>query len=130
MAITVNEVQVKWSGSDSVSVSASGNATSDAFTINQACFQAMIELKADNGGAGGTIDLYLLATLGDPDGSGSDEYGTATQDIFLARLDASDSPAICSVQIPMPLKGGKVYASNNSSSNAITISACILEQRA
>ena len=133
MAITVNEVQVEWSAADSDSVAATGNETSDAFVINQTCFQATIMCKAKNDGvpaSGDTVDFYLLATLGDPDGAGASEYGTTTQDIHLATLDTNTTdPAICTVQIPVPLVGGKIYAVNNSAGRAITVSACILEQR-
>ena len=133
MAITVNEVQILWSTATYLSVGEGANATSDAFVINQTCFQATIECKADNDGtpAGGdTVDFYLLATLGDPDGADASEYGTTTQDLHLAMLDTNAAdPAICTVQIPMPLLGGKIYAVNNSAGRAITVSACILEQR-
>lgn len=135
MAITVNEVQVDWGTgpADSTSVASSGNKTSNAFVINQTCFQATLEAKADNDGtaaAGDTVDFYLLATLGDPDAAGASEYGTTTQDLHLCTLDTnSDDPAICTVQIPMPLVGGMIYAVNNSAGRAITVSACILEQR-
>lgn len=133
MAITATETQVQWSASNSVSVSASGNQTSDVFTIDQTCFQAMIQCKADNGGtpaAGDTVDFYLQATLGDPDGASASEYGTGEQDIHLCRLDTNDDdPAIASVPIPLPLVGGRIYAVNNSGGRAITVSATILEQR-
>ena len=133
MAITVNEVQVQWSSANYLSISSSSNGTSDAFTINQACFQATIQLKADNDGtpaSGDTVDFYLQATLGDPDGASTNEYGTGEQDLHLATLDTnSDDPAICTVQIPLPLVGGKIYAVSNASSNAITVSAIVLEQR-
>jgi len=133
MAITVTEVQVEWAAADSKSVADGAQELSDAFVINQACFQATIELKADNDGtpaSGDTVDFYLNATLGDPDGAGASEYGTTTQDIHLATLDTNaDDPAICTVQIPIPLVGGKIYADNNSAGRAITVSACILEQR-
>jgi hypothetical protein len=133
MAITVNEVQVTWSASSSVSVSAGGNQTSDVATIDQTCFQATIMLKADNGGtpaAGDTVSFYLLASLGDPDGASTAEYGTTVQDIPLGTLDTNaDDPAIMTVTIPMPLVTCKVYAVSGASSNSITVSATILEQR-
>lgn len=135
MAITVNEVQVDWGTgpANNVSIAASGSSTSNAFTINQTCFQATIEVKADNDGtpaAGDTINFYLNATLGDPDGAGASEYGTADQDIPLGMVDTNaDDPAIATMQIPMPLVGGKIYAVNNSAGRAITVSATILEQR-
>jgi len=133
MAITVSEVQVEWSAAAYLSIAAAGNGTSDAFVTNQTCFQATIMCKADNDGeaaSGDTVDFYLLATLGDPDGATTSEYGTTTQDIHLCTLDTNTTdPAICTVQIPMPLVGGKIYAVNNSAGRAITVSACILEQR-
>jgi len=133
MAITVNEVQVLWSTADYLSIAAAGNGTSDAFVINQTCFQATIECKADNDGtpaAGDTVDFYLLATLGDPDGAGDAEYGTTVQGRHLATLNTNTTdPAICTVQILMPLVGGKIYAVNNSAARAITVSAIVLEQR-
>jgi hypothetical protein len=135
MAITVTEVQVEWDGDASTddSISAAGNSTSDAFVINQACFQAQIELKAKNDGSpasGDTVDFYLQGTLGDPDGASASEYGSGTQDVHLATLDTYvNDPSICVRQLPMPLVGGKIYAVNNSAGRAITVSACILEQR-
>jgi len=133
MAITVNEVQVLWSTAAYLSIAATGNGTSDAFVINQTCFQASIECKADNDGtpaAGDTVDFYLLATLGDPDGADASEYGTTTQDMHLAQLNTNlTDPAIATAVLPMPLVGGMIYAVNNSAGRAITVSACILEQR-
>ena len=133
MAITVNEVQVLWSTAAYLSIAAAGNGTSDAFAIDQTCFQATIECKADNDGtpaAGDTVDFYLLATLGDPDGADASEYGTTVQDLHLCTLDTNTTdPAICTVQIPVPLVGGKIYAVNNSAERAITVSTIILEQR-
>ncbi len=133
MTITVVEVQVEWAAADDKSVAANSQELSDAFVINETCFQATIMLKADDDAApaaGDTVDFYLNATLGDPDGAGASEYGTTTQDIFLATLDTNaDDPAIVTVQLPMPLVGGKIYADNNSATDAITVSAIILEQR-
>jgi hypothetical protein len=133
MAITVNEVQVTWSTASSVSIAAAGNNTSDVATIDQTCFQATIMLKADNDGtpaAGDTVSFYLLASLGDPDGASTAEYGTTTQDIPLVTLDTNaNDPAIATAVLPMPLVTGKVYAVNNSAGRAITVSATILEQR-
>jgi len=133
MAITVSEVQVTWAAANSVSIAAGGNDTSDAFVVDETCFQGTIQLKADNDGepaAGDIVTFNLLATLGDPDGAGANEYGTTLQDTQLAALDTlRDDPAICTVQIPLPLVGGKIYAANGSAGRAITVSACLLEQR-
>jgi len=133
MAITVTETQVEWAAADSKVVAFADSELSDAFVINQTCFQAMIQLKADNDGApaaGDSVDFYLQATLGDPDGAGASEYGTEEQDIPLGSLDTNaDDPAIASVQLPVPLVGGKIFAVNKSAGRAITVSATILEQR-
>ena len=134
MAITVNEVQVTWSGpANSESIAASSTGTSLVVTIDQTCFQAQIMLKADDDAApaaGDTVTFYLLASLGDPDGAGAAEYGTTTQDIPLGTLDTNTTdPAIMTVSIPMPMVTCKVYAVNNSATDAITVSATILEQR-
>lgn len=133
MAITVTETQITWAAAASLSVAAAGNGTSDAFTIDQTCFQAQIMCKADNDGtpaSGDYASFYLLVSLGDPDGAGAAEYGTTTQDIHLCTLDTNaDDPAICTVSLPLPMVGGKIYAVNESAGRAITFSATILEQR-
>lgn len=135
MALGVTEKQVTWSSSDSVSVSSSSNATSDAITnTSGTVFQAKIELKADNDGtpaSGDTVDFYLLESLGDPDGASTEEYATTTHGQHLARLDTNTSdPAIAVVHVPGPFYKFKIYAVNNSSARAQTVSACLLEQTA
>ena len=132
MALTVNEQQVQWSSSNSVSIASSSNDTSDAVTFTSGTvFQAKIQLKADNDGtpsSGDTVDFYLLESHGDPDGSGTDEYDTAEQGTHLARLDTNeDDPSITTVWIPGPFYKAKIYAVNNSSGRAITVSAIIQE---
>ena len=134
MAVANNEIQVQWSSANSKSVAASGAETSDAFSFSATAFLAMILVKADNSGtpaSGDTVDFYLLPTCGDPDGSGSDEYPNDDSDgLFIAQLDTyADDPALACVPIPIA-KGGKLYAKNNASSNAITVSACINEKTA
>lgn len=133
MPLTHNEIQIQWSTANSVSVAAGGNTTSDTFTLDATTIQASLQIKADNDGtpaSGDTVDLWLQATLGDPDGSGANEYGTGEQDLHLGILDTNDNdPALLTVQIPVPLVGGRVYAVNNSGGRAITISAIILEQQ-
>lgn len=134
MAVTTSEIQVQWDGgNDSDTVTAGGSTTSDAFTVQADCIRAQIELKADNGGTpsgGDTVDFLLLATLGDPDGAGADEYETADHATLLARLDTSqDDPAVAVVEIPLPLKGGKILAESNAATATITVSAAVLQQR-
>ena len=132
MAITNNEIQIQWSSSNSVSVSAGDTQTSDAFTFSQTTVDAMITLKADNDGtpaSGDTVEFYLLATCGDPDGNGDDEYPLDNDDgLLLAVLDTfANDPTVKTVACPVA-KAGKLYAKNNSSGRAITVSACINEK--
>jgi len=133
MAITKAENQITWAAANSVSVAASGNATSDAFSFDATSLLAMITLKADNNGtpaAGDTVTFYLLYTTGDPDGTGADEYDTTTQGTPLAVVDTSVSdPAQTTVQICPSAKGGKIYAVNNNATRAITVSATMYETK-
>ena len=126
-----NEVQVKWSAADSQSIAATGNATSDVFAFSTNGSFAHIQIKADNEGipaAGDTVSFFLLLTCGDPDGAGADEYDTVGHAIPLGTLDTNaEDPALRTVNCPM-VKGGRLYAVNNSAGRAITVSACILEK--
>lgn len=136
MAITRTETQVQWSAANSVSVAAGGNETSDTINLDATCVAAQIHLKADNSTTAATddqIDVYLLQTGGDPDGTGSDEFDTVNHARFLARLDtASEDPARVTVQLPIPQKGFQIYATgaDSGTTNPITVSATITEQRA
>lgn len=126
-----NEIQVKWSAADSLSIGLGSNATSDAFAFSATGSFAHIQLKAKNDGTpavGDTVEFYLLLACGDPDGSGADEYDTIEHALPLGTLNTnSEDPAIRTVNCPM-VKGGKLYAKNNSAGRAITVSACILEK--
>lgn len=134
MTVSKAASQITWSTSNSVSVSAGGNQTSDAGTFASDSFDAMVTMKADNAGtpaAGDTVNFYLLYTTGDPDGAGSDEYDTTEQGTYLATLDTNaDNPAQKTVKISPIAKGYKLYAVSNASSNSITISAEIYEASA
>lgn len=138
MAITHTESSVVWASAYSVSVSAGGSQTSDVLALDATCVNAQITLKADNSaGAAASDDViyfYLLQSSGDPDGNAvSDEYDTSGHATFLAALDtSSEDPAIKTVPLPLPQKGLKVYAEGSTagSTNAITVSAVVLEQRA
>jgi len=133
MAVANNEIQVQWdSGNNSKSVTAGGTATSDPFSFSATAIDALVTLKADNAGtpaSGDTIEFYLLATCGDPDGASTDEYPADSDDgILLAVLDTyANDPAVKTVSCPVA-KGGKLHARSNASSNAITVSACINEK--
>lgn len=133
MAVANNEIQVEWdSGNTSKSVSAGGTATSDAFNFSATAVDAMVTLKADNAGTpalGDTLEFYLLATCGDPDGASTDEYpDDGDEGILLGVLDTyAHDPAIKTVTCPIA-KGGKVHVKSNASSNAMVASACINEK--
>lgn len=138
MAITHTESSVLWSTAYSVSVSAGGSQTSDVLALDATCVNAQITLKADNSAGSAASDdviyFYLLQSSGDPDGNAvGDEYDTSGHATFLAALDtSSEDPAIKTVPLPLPQKGLKVYAEGSTagSTNAITVSAVVLEQRA
>ena len=133
MAVANNEIQIEWdSGNSSKSVNAAGSATSDVFSFSATAVDAMITLKADNAGtpaSGDTVELYLLATCGDPDGNSTDEYPADNDEgILMAALDTNvNDPAVKTVTCPVA-KGAKLFAKSNASSNAITVSACINEK--
>lgn len=134
MALTRSEVQVLWSSANSVSVGAASNATSDAFSVDATAIGGSAQLKADNDGtaaAGDTVDFFLLGTLGDPDGASTDEYGTGINDTWIATLNTASpgtDPAECVVPINHQIKGGKIYARNNSAARAITVSCTLYFQ--
>jgi hypothetical protein len=138
MAITRAETQVTWpTAANSVSVTAGSNATSEEFNLDATCTRAQISLKADNSttpAADDIIYFWLLQTSGDPDGASTDEFDTtdSAHALLLAALDTNlDDPAILTVPLPIPQKGGKLYAEGATagSTNSVTVSATITEQR-
>ena len=128
--------QVKWSTSDSVSVTAGSNQTSDELNIDDTCIAARITMKADNSTTPASDDqiyVWLLESSGDPDGASTDEFVTTEHAILLAVLDtAAEDPAIAQAQIPLPQKGLKIYAEGATAgtTNSITVSAQISQQLA
>ena len=138
MAITRAETQVEWSASDSVSVTAGSSQTSDEVNLDATCISAQISLKADNSttpAADDQIYFWLLQTSGDPDGAGGDEFDTVDPQHahFLGILDTNaEDPAIMTAHLPLPQKGLKIYAEGITpgTTNAITVSATVTEQRA
>jgi len=134
MAVANNEIQVTWSAAHFKSVSAGASEASDAMSFSATAFDAMVTLKADNSStpaSGDTVDVYALLSCGDPDGAADDEFPNDDSDgVFLARLDTNaDDPAIATVALPVS-KAVKIFAKNNASSHAITVSACINEKTA
>lgn len=135
MAITRTETQVTWpTASNTGSLTASSNLTSETVTLDQTCFQAQIHLYANNTGtigAGDTVDFYIIQTGGDPIGTSSDvlDNTNVAHSRWLARIDTNAAnPAQVTVPLPLPQKNFKIYAVNNSA-DAVTIGATITEQR-
>lgn len=128
MALSKSETQVTWSAANSLSVSASSTGTSDAVTIPTVALDGSISLKADHSGtpaAGNTVEFYALYSNGDPDGASTDEFDTTEQGALLAVLDLNaDDPAQTTVPLPtVAAKSLKIYAVNNDTGDAVTVSA-------
>jgi len=138
MGLAHNEVQVKWDGTDDFdTITSVANVTSEAMALTATAIARTIMLKSDmttgTPAAGDYTHFYALPTLGDPDGSGSDEYPTDGNDpgaLFLCTVDHNaQDPAIGFVVLPIPMKGIKVYAETEGldGGDIVTISATILE---
>lgn len=137
MAVSKALTQITWSSSNSVSVSAGGNQTSDAFAFASDSFSGMMQIKADNAGGtpadGDVIDVYLRYTTGDPDAApdSADEYDSAAHGVHLCTLDTfAEDPAIKTVPIDVSAKGAKLYVVSGAGSNSITVSAQMYESKA
>lgn len=138
MAITRHELQITWdTGNNSDSCPANSQVESDVHELDPTCIAAQIHCKADNSTTPATddrIDWYLVQTGGDPDGTGADEYDTDEHALFLGSTDTNvDEPAQFTVPLPIPQAHFKVQARGNHSdttTNAITVSATVTEQRA
>lgn len=121
MAITHNQTQVQWSGSNTKTVSSSTLAWSDAVAFDATDVAAMLSVKADNQGtpaSGDTCAVYIAFTTGDISGSGgSDTYDSDEFAQLLFTLDTyatntpGEDPCQKSVSIPVSAKGFKVGVS-------------------
>lgn len=135
MAVTKSETQITWdTGSNSDSLTAGGNVTSDNMSFSGDAFAAQIQIKSANDGtpaSGDEADFYIQYTLGDPDGSGSDEYDTADHSSLIGTLDTNqDDPAIKTVPVNPAAKGFRLYVVSRAGSNSMTISATLYEASA
>lgn len=139
-AVDNTSTLVQWSSSDTVSVTAGGTQTSDAIdgTNTQDSGTAVqlgaeIVIKADNSttpASDDQVDCYWLASVGDPDGSSTEEYVTPEHGLFLGRLDTNlEDPAVLRANIPVPFLKGKVYldGATPGNTNSITCSARLME---
>jgi hypothetical protein len=135
MALTINETQVEWSTSDSVSVTSGSSQTSDEVTVDQTTVVRELKVKADNAGtptSGDTIEVKILVNAGDIDADPdvTDEFATAANAVVVAVLDTNAEDPVVYGSIPIPYcKSFKVYMKSNAASNSITVSAQMDDQR-
>jgi hypothetical protein len=134
MAITKTHVQVQWDGTDATdSVPANSAITSEIVTLDDACVDAVITIKADNSTTPAADDIIyfsILPTSGDPDAEAdsADEYDTTGHADVICTLDTNaEDPAIKTVNISnyIASKSFKLYADGSvaGSTNAVTVSA-------
>jgi len=137
MALSRNETQITWGAAASLSVAFGATGTSDAFAFDTSCWDAAIQLSADNDGTAATgdqIEFRVLYTTGDILGDAGDDYDTAEHGTLLAVLDTfgtntpGEDPARVTVPLPtVAAKGLKLQAVNRSSGRAITVRARVVE---
>lgn len=134
MALTRQEVQVKWSTANSISVSSGSTATSDEVAIDATSIERELYVKADNGGtpaSGDTVEIRILVNAGDPDADAdsADEFGTPENAVVVAVLDTNAEDPVVYGPIRIPFgQSYKVHATNNSAGRSITVSAQMNEQ--
>jgi hypothetical protein len=143
MAMTRNQTQIQFSSSNSVVIStASGTATSDAFTFDATDVAASLTVKASTAGTpatGDVIDVYIEFTTGDVSGSaGASTYDTPEHALYLGRIDnfatdvPGEQPAQKTWDIPVSAVGFKVFIQGSANANTRnqTINARVNTQRA
>lgn len=128
-----HKINIKWSGARSISVSAGAATTSDVFLTDGNAVGLWGTFKANNATAtptaGDTVDVYLLGSVGDPDGSGTYEYPSAdtTHGIFITTLDTLvTDPAIKSAALPA-FEFNKLRIVNNAATT-VTFSGVIRQR--
>lgn len=139
-AVDNTSALLQWTSSDTVSVTAGGTQTSDAFSGTNTQdsgtavqLSAEIVIKADNSTSPASddqVDAYWLASVGDPDGASTAEFVTVEHGHFLGRLDTNlEDPAILRAAIPVPFLEGKLYldGATPGNTNSITCSARLME---
>jgi len=138
MALTRAEVQATFSAANSAVIDDGQAITSDAITPHaNATPLAMLHVQADvTAGAAinatDTVDVFILYTGGDREGSGSDDYDTVEHAVFVCTLNlAAADPARASREVSIQCKGYQIRFVNNStvSDRQTTVSANLTEQR-
>jgi len=138
MAITHNEVQVQWSGANTLAVAADATGVSDVVAINTATIAANISVQATNAAetpdAAAQMSIYVQYSTGDTDQDAADEYDTAKHSGWLGQLDTStatgETPAQLTAAISPAASNIKIQAVNEGDTDAITVSARLIEIRA
>lgn len=90
MASSINEAQITWSASSSITVSSATMQVSDAVTLNVEDWDGSISVSADNQGtpaSGDTCDVYVLWSNGDLLGDTGNDYDTVEHAQFIGRVD-------------------------------------------
>lgn len=132
MSLELFEKIITWSGSNSISVAAGANQTSDEIDMPAHARAMRILIKADNDGtatAGDTIAATLQRSLGDIDDSGSNFFEPVVEGLDLGTLDTTLADPDTSIgTIEVPMRAVKLYVSSGATSNSITVSAIILYQ--
>lgn len=140
MAVSEGTIFVEWgSGADTKALTTgTPDADSEEFNLSNTAFDAMVALKASNGGtpaSGDVVDFFLKMTTGDTDDDAdtTDEFDTDEHGTYLATIDTNaESTGDGQKTVPLPsaaFKGAKIQARSRASSNTITVSARLYEKK-
>ena len=135
MAITRTQTKVFFGSVNSVMIATGASNVSDLITLDPACIDGSITLKADNQGtavSGDTVDIYAILSSGDPDGAAIDDEFASADAVhaqFLGQIDTNTiDPGLITVPYPAVPQAGKLYVVNNGASSVI-FSAVVEEMR-
>ncbi len=130
MAIT-KQSRVVWDPASPATVLAGQALNSAEIPIGADAIGVDVEIQV-NGAGTGTVDVYLLRTTGNFDGTAGNDLDTANHATFLARLDLSkDKPARTTVGLPSTaMLGWALRVVNNDGANDVTVGAIASEQNA
>lgn len=140
MASSINETQITFSASASVSLGTNSRVDSDAVTLNVDDWDGSIQLSADNTGtpaSGDTVDVYVKWSNGDVLGDSGDDFDTDEHAQLVCRLDTysvntpGEDPARAT--IPLSVSGKKAFklsvVANQGATRAVTFRARFVSHR-
>lgn len=140
MASSINETQITFSASASVSLGTNNRVDSDAVTLNVDDWDGSIQLSADNTGtpaSGDTVDVYVKWSNGDVLGDSGDDFDTDEHAQPVCRLDTysvntpGEDPARAT--IPLSISGKKAFklsvVANQGATRAVTFRARFVSHR-